>query len=111
MSKKLKITQVRSLIGSQPKHRLTMRAIGFHHHQETLLKEDTPQLRGMLHQVRHLVRVEQTEKGKPRQAKPAARTPEPAATKKPEAARTRGNKPDDAKPARGESKRTKAADE
>jgi ribosomal protein L30 len=36
-----------------------MKAIGFHHHQETLVKEDTPQLRGMLHQVRHLVVVEE----------------------------------------------------
>jgi hypothetical protein len=35
-----------------------MRAIGFRHHQESLTKNDTPQLRGMLHQVRHLVRVE-----------------------------------------------------
>ncbi|NIM18635.1 MAG: 50S ribosomal protein L30 [Candidatus Latescibacteria bacterium] len=59
MAKKLKITQVKSLIGSQPKHKRTMKAIGFHHHQETLVKEDTPQLRGMLHQVRHLVRVEE----------------------------------------------------
>jgi large subunit ribosomal protein L30 len=41
-----------------------MRAIGFHHNQETLLKEDTPQLRGMLHQVRHLVQVEEAKAGK-----------------------------------------------
>jgi ribosomal protein L30 len=34
-----------------------MKAIGFHRHQEILVKEDTPQLRGMLHQVRHLVTV------------------------------------------------------
>jgi ribosomal protein L30 len=34
-----------------------MKAIGFHRHQETLVKEDSPQLRGMLQQVRHLVRV------------------------------------------------------
>ena len=59
MAKKLKITQVKSLIGSQPKHKRTMRAIGFHHNQETLVKADTPQLRGMLHQVRHLVSVEE----------------------------------------------------
>lgn len=59
MAKKLKITQVKSLIGSLPKHKLTMKALGFHHHQETLLKNDTPQLRGMLHQVRHLVQVEE----------------------------------------------------
>ncbi len=65
MAKKLKITQMRSLIGSQPKHRRTMKAIGFHHNYETLVKSDTPQLRGMLHQVRHLVRVEEIEeKGK-----------------------------------------------
>jgi len=60
MDKKLKITQVKSVIGSQPKHKRTMKAIGFHHHQETLIKKDTPQLRGMLQQVRHLVRVEET---------------------------------------------------
>jgi large subunit ribosomal protein L30 len=60
MEKKLKITQVKSLIGSQPKHKRTMKAIGFHRTYETLIKNDTPQLRGMLHQVRHLVRVEDT---------------------------------------------------
>ncbi len=63
MTKKLRITQLKSLIGSQPKHKRTMKAIGFHHHQETLLKVDTPQLRGMLHQVRHLVRVETAKAG------------------------------------------------
>ncbi|MEJ2719904.1 MAG: 50S ribosomal protein L30 [bacterium] len=36
-----------------------MKAIGFHRHQETLIKDDTPQLRGMLRQVSHLVRVEE----------------------------------------------------
>jgi large subunit ribosomal protein L30 len=63
MTKKLKLTQVRSLIGTPPKHRLTMRAIGFHHHQEILTKDDTPQLRGMLHQVAYLVRVEEAAEG------------------------------------------------
>jgi len=50
---------VKSTISSPPKHKRTMKAIGFHHHQEILIKEDTPQLRGMLHQVRHLVKVEE----------------------------------------------------
>jgi len=36
-----------------------MKAIGFRHHQQTLEKVDTPQLRGMLFQVRHLVSVEE----------------------------------------------------
>ncbi|MCZ6765498.1 MAG: 50S ribosomal protein L30 [bacterium] len=59
MAKNLKIKQIKSLIGSQPKHKRTMKAIGFHRHQQTLEKVDTPQLRGMLHQVRHLVSVEE----------------------------------------------------
>ena len=59
MSKKLKITQIKSLIGSQPKHRLTMKALGFHRMHETLEKTDTPQIRGMVRQVRHLVQVEE----------------------------------------------------
>jgi large subunit ribosomal protein L30 len=41
-----------------------MRAIGFHHNYQTLIKEDTPQLRGMLHQVRHLVTVEEEKAAK-----------------------------------------------
>ncbi len=49
MAKKLKVTQVRSLIGSLPKHKRTMKAIGFQRNQQSLIKEDTPQLRGMLH--------------------------------------------------------------
>ena len=59
MSKKLKITQVKSLIGTKPKHRLTMQAIGLRRLRQTIEKTDTPQLRGMLHQVRHLVRVDE----------------------------------------------------
>lgn len=64
MAKKLKITQVKSLIGSLPKHKRTMKAIGFHHHQETLIKTDSPQLQGMLYQIRHLVRVEEVKAAK-----------------------------------------------
>ena len=61
MTKKLKITQIRSLIGRQPKHRLKMKALGFHRMHETLEKSDTPQIRGMIQQVRHLVRVEEVD--------------------------------------------------
>ncbi|MBW1895769.1 MAG: 50S ribosomal protein L30 [Deltaproteobacteria bacterium] len=61
MAKMLKVTQIKSVIGSQPKHKKTIKAIGFHRTYETLVKKDTPQLRGMLHQVRHLVRVEDLE--------------------------------------------------
>jgi large subunit ribosomal protein L30 len=58
MAKTVKITQVKSLIGAKPKHRLTMQALGFRRMQQTLEKNDTPQLRGMINRVRHLVRVE-----------------------------------------------------
>ena len=62
--KKLKITQIKSLIGAPPKHKRTIEAIGFHRTYETLVKDDTPQLRGMLHQVRYLVRVEEEKAAK-----------------------------------------------
>jgi large subunit ribosomal protein L30 len=59
MAKQLKITQVKSLIGRLPKHKRTMQAIGFRRHQQSVVKRDTAQLRGMLEQVRHLVRIEE----------------------------------------------------
>jgi large subunit ribosomal protein L30 len=37
----------------------TMEALGFRRTYQTIEKADTPQIRGMLHQVRHLVRVEE----------------------------------------------------
>lgn len=61
MQKKLKITQIKSLIKCKTKHKQTMKAIGFHRTYETLIKNDTPQLRGMLQQVRHLVKFEEIE--------------------------------------------------
>lgn len=61
MAKKLRITQVRSLIGRLPKHRRTMKALGFHRTQETLEKPDTPQIRGMIRQVGHLIKVEEVD--------------------------------------------------
>jgi large subunit ribosomal protein L30 len=59
MSKTIRITQVRSLIGSTQKMYKTMEALGFRRTYQTIEKADTPQIRGMLHQVRHLVRVEE----------------------------------------------------
>lgn len=61
MAKTLRITQVKSLIGSQPKHRRTMKALGFHRLHETLEKTDTPQIRGMVNQVKHLVKLEEVD--------------------------------------------------
>ena len=57
----LKIRQVRSLIGSKQGHKRTVRALGLKRIQDSRVHEDTPQIRGMLHKVRHLVQVEEVE--------------------------------------------------
>jgi len=60
---RLKVTQVRSGIGRPAKHRATLRALGLRRHQQTVVHEDNPAIRGMLFQVRHLVRVEEVHGG------------------------------------------------
>jgi large subunit ribosomal protein L30 len=55
----LKITYVRSVIGQKPDQERTVRALGLRRLQQTVQHEDSPQLRGMVHKVRHLVRVEE----------------------------------------------------
>jgi large subunit ribosomal protein L30 len=56
MAKMLKITQVKSVINSlYDKHRPVMESLGFTKNQRTLYKKDTPQIRGMVHKVQHLV--------------------------------------------------------
>ncbi len=58
--KMLKITQTRSLIGSQrEKHRNVMKSLGFRKNQQTIYKNDNPQIRGMIQKVRHLVEWEE----------------------------------------------------
>ena len=57
----LKVTQVRSVIGSKQGHKRTVRALGLKRIRDSRVHEDTPQIRGMLHKVRHLVHVEEVE--------------------------------------------------
>jgi large subunit ribosomal protein L30 len=54
----IKITQVRSGIGQSDRHLGTLRALGLGKIGRSAEHSDSPQLRGMLRQVRHLVRVE-----------------------------------------------------
>ena len=54
---KLRIEQVRSGIGHPARLRRTLEAIGLRHHQDVIIKQDSPSLRGQLKQVRHLVEV------------------------------------------------------
>jgi large subunit ribosomal protein L30 len=57
----LKVTQVKSVIGSKQDHKRTVRALGLKRIRDSKVHEDTPQIRGMVHKVRHLVRVEEVE--------------------------------------------------
>jgi large subunit ribosomal protein L30 len=60
VSKTLKITQVRSQIGQDSKHRGTLRALGLGKIGRSVEKRESPQLAGMLRKVRHLVRIEES---------------------------------------------------
>ena len=56
-SGKVKIKQIRSGIGHPARTRATLRAMGLKHHQDVVIQEVTPGLRGQLTKVRHLVEV------------------------------------------------------
>jgi large subunit ribosomal protein L30 len=60
-SGQLKVVQVRSAIGSIPKHRGTLRALGLGRIGKTNILPDRPEIRGMLAQVPHLITVETLE--------------------------------------------------
>ena len=55
---KVRITQVRSVIGETQKHRGTLRALGLRKIGQTVEHDDGPVVAGMLRKVRHLVNVE-----------------------------------------------------
>jgi large subunit ribosomal protein L30 len=57
----LKVTQVRSAIGSKPEHRGTLRALGLGRIGRSHVLPDRPEIRGMLHRVPHLVRFEEVD--------------------------------------------------
>lgn len=54
----VKVTQTRSAIGAKPKHRGTLRALGLGRIGKSRVHEDSPQLRGQIQKVPHLVEVE-----------------------------------------------------
>jgi large subunit ribosomal protein L30 len=54
---KLEIRQMRSGSGKPARVKRTLVALGLKHHQDVVVQPDHPALRGMLYQVRHLVRV------------------------------------------------------
>ncbi len=61
VQKKLRVTLVKSPIGNQQRQKLTVKALGFQHLNESIVHPDNPSIRGMIYKVRHLVRVEEVQ--------------------------------------------------
>ena len=58
---RLKVTQTRSGIGGKQNQRDTLRSLGLKRINDTVVKEDRPEIRGMVATVTHLVTVEEVE--------------------------------------------------
>ena len=61
MTSELRVTQVKSKIGGTRVQRETLRSLGLRRIGQTVVKPDRPEFRGMIHAVRHLVRVEEVD--------------------------------------------------
>jgi large subunit ribosomal protein L30 len=59
MADMLKITQTRSIIEQLENAKRTIKALGLGRPNYSVVKRDTPQIRGMIRKVRHLVNVEE----------------------------------------------------
>ncbi|GAB2473197.1 50S ribosomal protein L30 [Luteococcus sediminum] len=58
---RLKVTQLKSGIGSKQNHKETLRTLGLKRIGDVVVKEDRPEIRGMVKSVQHLVAVEEVE--------------------------------------------------
>ena len=56
---RLKVTQIRSVIDRPKDQKDTVRRLGLHRMNDSVIKDDRPEIRGMIAKVRHLVRVEE----------------------------------------------------
>ena len=57
----LKVTQIKSVVGSKQGHKRTVRALGLKRIRDSRVHEDTPQIRGMVNKVKHLVHAEEVD--------------------------------------------------
>jgi large subunit ribosomal protein L30 len=55
----LRVTQIKSKIGGKKAHRDSLRSLGLHRIGDIVVKQDRPEIRGMINAVRHLVTVEE----------------------------------------------------
>ncbi len=58
-TKKLKITLVKSGIARPGKHKVVLTGLGLRKLNHSVIRHDTPQIRGMINKVSHLLKVEQ----------------------------------------------------
>jgi large subunit ribosomal protein L30 len=58
---RLRITQTRSVIDRPSDQKATVRALGLHRIRDSVVKDDRPEIRGMVRKVSHLVRVEEVD--------------------------------------------------
>jgi len=61
MMGQLKVTQTRSKIGGKQNQRDTLRSLGLKRIGDVVVKEDRPEIRGMVNTVRHLVTFEEVD--------------------------------------------------
>jgi large subunit ribosomal protein L30 len=59
MAKKIKITQIKSTIDRIKNQKLVIEALGLRKLHSSVIKNDTPQIRGMINKVLHLVKFEE----------------------------------------------------
>jgi large subunit ribosomal protein L30 len=76
----IKVTQVKSAIGTKPMHRGTLRALGLRGIGQNNVLPDRPEIRGMIARVPHLITIEEIEEVPAKPARPlrAAKTPKAA---------------------------------
>jgi len=56
---KIKVTWIKSGIGYEESQKRTLKSLGFHRLNQSVVHEDTNSVRGMINKVRHLVKVEE----------------------------------------------------
>jgi len=70
---RLKVTQVRSVIHRPKDQKATIRRLGLHRIRDSVIKDDRPEIRGMIAKVGHLVMVEEVSDGEGTKTKSTAR--------------------------------------
>jgi large subunit ribosomal protein L30 len=56
---KIRLTQIRSVIDRPKDQKDTVRRLGLHRINDTVVKDDRPEIRGMANKVRHLIKIEE----------------------------------------------------